>query len=552
MDQQVHAGPIALHAQLLAVGFEEGVVHRVRGLLRRAVAELVPIGRLRLEVRAHGVGEAVVDLGIGLVVRAGQGVAEVDVGQGRAGVAEVRVFRLQAGEDGDEVALLLHGHAALVGYLVLARRGQEEDGRIHVEVGLPRHGEEEACEVEVAHDAGEVDGLRPERLAVEEGVEFSGALEDPGGPVEDGIPVRRAGAIFVARHLVGVLACQGGEPAGDGLKLLQLQRPVVHAGLLGKAGRVVAGCPHDAEPRPEYRARHGEGEDQAVELPELLREADEPVDAPEQVGREAQDGSSVDELRRREGKVGAELRHEEMVGVRHVLIHPEHRALVHAQGVDERHGQKAQERYAQAHRRQAAEIFLVSSFFHRQFERGRGGVPPRRVSGLFEHRGVLCEILYAGVDGRGQDDYPAGRHRPIRDGQHQQDEADHGGGGLYLAGPGGGDDLAALHGHEAQARHRQLPRHDDYRRPGGEEARVHIHEHDRDDEQLVRQGVQELAEVRDLIVVPCDVAVHEVGDGGEGEDAQRPVHVTGEVQVHEHQHGGDEQHADDRYLAGCR
>ena len=38
---------------------------------------------------------------------AGEGVAEVDVGQGRARVVEVRVVGLEAGEDGHEVALLL-------------------------------------------------------------------------------------------------------------------------------------------------------------------------------------------------------------------------------------------------------------------------------------------------------------------------------------------------------------------------------------------------------------------------------------------------------------
>ena len=86
-----------------------------------------------------------------------------------------------------------------------------------------------------------------------------------------------------------------------------------------------------------------------------------------------------------------------------------------------------------------------------------------------------------------------------------------------------------LRGHHPQAGHGELPDDDDEQRPGGHLSHLHEPQHGGGDQALVRQGVHELAEVGDLVIVPGNIAVQGVGDAGGGEDGQRPVAGIGHV-----------------------
>ena len=72
------------------------------------------------------------------------------------------------------------------------------------------------------------------------------------------------------------------------------------------------------------------------------------------------------------------------------------------------------------------------------------------------------------------------------------------------------------------------------------------------DEALVRERIHELAEVRDLIIVPGDVPVGEVGQARDDVHGQRHIAAAREAPVQDHQKHGDHQYAGDcQFVCGC-
>src|SRR5690606_6318436 len=156
------------------------------------------------------------------------------------------------------------------------------------------------------------------------------------------------------------------------------------------------------------------------------------------------------------------------------------------------------------------------------------------------------EIVPEGGDG----DHDRHGHRPLVEipgtppvgkpqvGEEDGDELE---GGLDLA-PGGGTDEAAAGRHDApQRHHRELPEDDHERRPDRHPVDRHQCQQRPGDEHLVGGGVQEGAEHGLLLPASGEVAVEEVGEGGDGEDGGRPAQVVGDLvpracQRHDHGH----------------
>ena len=117
-------------------------------------------------------------------------------------------------------------------------------------------------------------------------------------------------------------------------------------------------------------------------------------------------------------------------------------------------------------------------------------------------------------------------HHDIRDDlqlrnvhDHQNDH-DHLERGLELAPVVGGDHDAVLCGHQAESADDEFSRHDDHDDPGRDPAQLDQADHAGDCEDLVRQGIHELSEVRDKIIFSCNVAVREIGQRGDDEERQ--------------------------------
>ena len=125
----------------------------------------------------------------------------MNVAEQPAGVMIICVVAARAGENGEKVALLLGGDAALMGKLVRAGRGEQHCGRIHVDVRLARKREIEAREVHRAHDLRAEDALGRMIGQVEKGKFFIQAVVDRIGIGKDLLPVGGEEAVFVARDL---------------------------------------------------------------------------------------------------------------------------------------------------------------------------------------------------------------------------------------------------------------------------------------------------------------------------------------------------------------
>ena len=76
---------------------------------------------------------------------------------------------------------------------------------------------------------------------------------------------------------------------------------------------------------------------------------------------------------------------------------------------------------------------------------------------FLEHIPVFGEIFHTGIYRGHQDDPLADIVQPLGDAEEYQADADHGAGGLDLAGPPGCDDPALLHGHQAHTADGELP-----------------------------------------------------------------------------------------------
>ena len=84
--QQIHAGAVALHAQLLTVALEEAVIDGLGRLVHRSL-ELLPVGVVGGKIRPNPGIQGAVDLlpcdAVGFV----KGVAQMDIAQEGGGVA---------------------------------------------------------------------------------------------------------------------------------------------------------------------------------------------------------------------------------------------------------------------------------------------------------------------------------------------------------------------------------------------------------------------------------------------------------------------------------
>ena len=67
--------------------------------------------------------------------------------------------------------------------------------------------------------------------------------------------------------------------------------------------------------------------------------------------------------------------------------------------------------------------------------------------------------------------------------------------------------MPLLDGDQPQSRYGKFPGQHDHQRPRGKHAPLAEHTHGGDHQQLVSQGVKEFSKIRDLIVMPCNVAV---------------------------------------------
>ena len=76
--------------------------------------------------------------------------------------------------------------------------------------------------------------------------------------------------------------------------------------------------------------------------------------------------------------------------------------------------------------------------------------------------------------------------------------------------------------------------------------------HGRHNEHLIRQRVHEFAEIRDLVVVAGDVAVHEIREARDHEHAEGGAARIGEIRIQDHKKYGDERHPRKGELIGSR
>ena len=135
---------------------------------------------------------------------------------------------------------------------------------------------------------------------------------------------------------------------------------------------------------------------------------------------------------------------------------------------------------------------------------------------------VLAEILNAGIDRRDKDDDADDEIERVGAGHgHHQDQADHRAGRLDLAAPGRGDDAPIADSDEAQTGDCKLACDDNEHDPAGHAALADKDHHAGRDQQLVGQRIEELAEIRDLIIMARDVAVDKIADARDHEHAER-------------------------------
>jgi hypothetical protein len=192
-----------------------------------------------------------------------------------------------------------------------------------------------------------------------------------------------------------------------------------------------------------------------------------------------------------------------------------------------------------------------------RLERGLGGGQrPRLVRARLRARRVAVdlapeadEVVEPGHDGQDHDHPERGHGRHVQEGQarvapQEKEEDGHDlGHHLRLAQAGGGDEVAPARGHVAQPGHGDLAADHDHHHPGRH--RVHLdqgQERGRG-EQLVRDGVEEDAELRDLVAAPREVAVQVVGEDGDAEDRgaeEQPLRRARAREEHDHEHGHEE------------
>ena len=133
IHEQVDDRTVALRAEFIAVGFDHLIIERLGDGGREALV-LRPVGAVVAQIEHDLVGKRIANLLPCVGVDAVQRVAEVNVAEHPARIVVVCVVAARAGEDREEVALLLGRDPTLVRELMRAGRGQQHRGRVHVHV----------------------------------------------------------------------------------------------------------------------------------------------------------------------------------------------------------------------------------------------------------------------------------------------------------------------------------------------------------------------------------------------------------------------------------
>ena len=130
-----------------------------------------------------------------------------------------------------------------------------------------------------------------------------------------------------------------------------------------------------------------------------------------------------------------------------------------------------------------------------------------------------------------------------RPGKQQQEDGHHLGDHLALAEGRRPDEDPPPRRHVPQRGHRQLAPQDDHHHPGGHQAHLHHREEGGGGEQLVREGVEEDPDPRDLVPSAREVAVEVVGEDGHPEDRdpeEEPAFGARPGQQDHHEDGHEE------------
>jgi hypothetical protein len=182
---------------------------------------------------------------------------------------------------------------------------------------------------------------------------------------------------------------------------------------------------------------------------------------------------------------------------------------------------------------------------HLTSERPRPPPPPRPRAGLRLAREAAQpeEVVDPRDDGdghRGEDEQVEPQGRAV----HRDEEED--GRDLHrrlgLPPRSRGDHDALLGGRHPRDRDGELPGDDDHRDPRRQAAELHERDQRGQDQELVGDGIHELAERRDLLARAREVPVDGVGDRGHREDhrgKQVPLRQLGQQHDDEHRHEQD-------------
>ena len=222
----------------------------------------------------------------------------------RAAVAEVRVVALDAGEEGDEVRLVLAHVARKVRELVAHRERDADVVHVDVDVGLKGKRAVDAADVEVRHDLRKDDGLRRagrvERRVirvqrVEEGFRARGVRLHAVG--------EREHAVFVLSHVLA----QGVRRLGQrDAQFVELFGGGVPHGQAADRGERIAAVVRAVVRHAEERDAHGDQQRDRQKTHEarkaVLLDADQPVNAAREVDEQEQHEGDQAEFPERKGQ----------------------------------------------------------------------------------------------------------------------------------------------------------------------------------------------------------------------------------------------------------
>ena len=134
---------------------------------------------------------------------------------------------------------------------------------------------------------------------------------------------------------------------------------------------------------------------------------------------------------------------------------------------------------------------------------------------------VLNKVLHAGVDRGDHDQTDHDPSQPYDPGKaHHDAQTDHRTGGLKLTALAGSNDRSLAHSNQAQTGHGKLTGQHDHQRPSREHAPLTEHDHGRNGQKLIRQGIQELTEIADLVILSGNIAIDKIRQAGNDEHSQ--------------------------------